>query len=160
LEHLSPEGFVVFKVDHFIDEHCEWLIREEEVLFLHAQEYLEIRIRSGTEVTGDRGSGIDSVDFVAVMSYEGVLSHEPLEGGGDGGLRMQLACATTTTCNATFLARPCLGDLLAQRASCGLGRWPPVFIIAALSVGPDSLGFGNGDSSGVRFSVEGTVNSM
>jgi hypothetical protein len=47
---------------------------------------------------------------------------------------------------------------LAQRANCGLGRRPPVFIIAALGVGPDVLGFGDGDGSGVGFSVEGSVN--
>jgi hypothetical protein len=46
---------------------------------------------------------------------------------------------------------------LAQHASCGLGRRPPVFIIAALSVGPDDLGFGDGDGSGVGFGVEGSV---
>jgi hypothetical protein len=46
---------------------------------------------------------------------------------------------------------------LAQRASCGLGRRPPVFIIAALGVGPDVLGFGDGVGSGVGFGVEGSV---
>jgi hypothetical protein len=45
---------------------------------------------------------------------------------------------------------------LAQRASCGLGRQPPVFIIAALGIGPDGLGFGDG--LGVRFGVKGSVN--
>jgi hypothetical protein len=47
---------------------------------------------------------------------------------------------------------------LAQRASCGLGWQPPVFIIVALGVGPDGLGFGDGDGSSVGFGVEGSVN--
>jgi hypothetical protein len=77
-----------------------------------------------------------------------------------GDSRMQLTCITTVTCDATFLARLCLGDPLVQRASCGLGRWPPVFIIMALSIGPDGLGFSDGDGSGVGFSVKGSVNGM
>jgi hypothetical protein len=76
-----------------------------------------------------------------------------------GESRMRLACMTVATCVATFWARPHSGDPLAQHASCGLGRRPPVFIIAALSVGPDSLGFGDGDGSGVGFGVEGSVDS-
>jgi hypothetical protein len=74
-----------------------------------------------------------------------------------GNSRMRLACVTAATCVTTFWARLHSGDPLAQRASCGLGWWPPVFIIAALGVGPDVLGFGGGDSSGVGLSVEGSV---
>jgi hypothetical protein len=74
-----------------------------------------------------------------------------------GDSRIQLACATVATCVATFWARPHSGDPLAQHASCGLGRWPPVFIIVALGIRPDGLGFGNGDGSGVGFGVKGSV---
>jgi hypothetical protein len=42
-------------------------------------------IRSGSEDAGDGGSGVDGIDFIAVTSYEGVLSREPSEGGRDGG---------------------------------------------------------------------------
>jgi hypothetical protein len=74
-----------------------------------------------------------------------------------GASRMRLACATAATCVATFWVRLRSGDPLAQRASCGLGRRPPVFIITALGVGPDILGFGDGDGLGVGFGVKGSV---
>jgi hypothetical protein len=74
-----------------------------------------------------------------------------------GDSRIQLACATTATWVATFWARLHSGDPLAQRASCGLGRRPLVFIIVALGVRPDVLGFGDGDGSGVGFGVERSV---
>jgi hypothetical protein len=77
-----------------------------------------------------------------------------------GDSRMWLACMTAVTCIATFWARPCSGDPLAQHASCGLGRWPLVFIITALGVGPDGLGFSDGDGLGVGFGVEGSVDGM
>jgi hypothetical protein len=76
----------VFKVDRFVDEHGEWLIGEEEVLFFRAKDASQVWIGSGMEVTGDGGSGVDGVDFVAVASYKGVLPCESLEGEGNGGL--------------------------------------------------------------------------
>jgi hypothetical protein len=81
LENLGLEGFIVFKVDRFIDKHGERLVGEEEVLFFHAKDTSRVQIRSGTEVTGDGGLSVDSIDFVAITSYKGVLSREPLEGG-------------------------------------------------------------------------------
>jgi hypothetical protein len=86
LEYLSPEGFIALEVNRFIDKHSERLVREEEVLFFCAKDALWVWIRSGVEVVGDGGSGVDGVDFVAIVSHEGVLSCETSEGGGDGGL--------------------------------------------------------------------------
>jgi hypothetical protein len=82
---MTLEGFITFEVNHFIDKHGEWLVREEEVFFLHVKDTLWVWIGSGTEVTGDGGSGVDSVNFAAVMSYEGILSRELLEGGRNQG---------------------------------------------------------------------------
>ena len=78
-EHLGPEGFIAFEVDRFVDEHGEWLVGEEEILFFHAKDSLRVRIRSGAEDAGDGGSGIDGVDFAAVASYEGVLPRKSSE---------------------------------------------------------------------------------
>jgi hypothetical protein len=75
----------VFEVNCFIDEHGERLVGEEEVLFFCAKDTSWVRIGSGTEVTGDGGSGVDGVDFVTVTSYEGVLPCEPSESGGNWG---------------------------------------------------------------------------
>jgi hypothetical protein len=85
LGNLSPEGFIVFEVDCFVDEHGEQLVGEEEVFFLCAKDTSWVWIGSGMEVTGDGGLGIDSIDFVAIVSYEGVLFCELSEGGGNRG---------------------------------------------------------------------------
>jgi hypothetical protein len=37
LVNLSLEGFISFEIECFIDEHGEWLIREEEVFFFGAK---------------------------------------------------------------------------------------------------------------------------
>jgi hypothetical protein len=84
-EDLGPEGFVAFEVDCFIDKHSERLVGEEEVLFFCAKDASWVRIGSGMEDMRDGGSGIDGIDFVVVAPYEGVLSREPSEGGGNGG---------------------------------------------------------------------------
>jgi hypothetical protein len=86
-EYLGLEGFIVFEVDRFVDEHGERLVGEEEVLFFCAKDTSRVWIGSGAEVTGDGGSGIDSIDFIAVASYEGVLPRESSEGRGDGGFK-------------------------------------------------------------------------
>jgi hypothetical protein len=90
-ENLSPEGFIALEVDCFIDEHGERLVGEEEVLFFCAKDASQVQIGSGAEVVGDGGLGVDSIDFIAVTSYEGVLPCELSEGGGDGGIK-DVAC--------------------------------------------------------------------
>jgi hypothetical protein len=86
-KHLGPEGFIAFKVNHFVDEHGERLVWEKEVLLFRAKDASWVRIGSGAEVTGDGGSGVDGVDFVTVASYKGVLPRESSEGGGNGGFK-------------------------------------------------------------------------
>jgi hypothetical protein len=81
-ENFGSEGFVAFEVNCFVDKHGERLVGEEEVFFLCAKDTLQVWIGSGAEVTGDGGSGINGIDFAAITSYKGVLSHDPSEGGG------------------------------------------------------------------------------
>jgi hypothetical protein len=75
----------VFEVDRFVDEHGEWLVGEEEVLFFRTKDTSWVWIGSGAEVAGDGGSGVDGMDFAAVAYHKGVLPCEPLEGGGNWG---------------------------------------------------------------------------
>jgi hypothetical protein len=110
----------VFKVDRFVDEHGEQLVGEEEVLFFRAKDASQVWIGSGAEVTGDGGSGVDGVDFVAIASYEGVLSREPLEGGGDRGFEDAARLCDRGDLCGDFLSKAVLGGSFG--AMCQL--WP------------------------------------
>jgi hypothetical protein len=122
----------MFEVDCFIDEHGERLVGEEEVFFLRAKDTLRVWIRSGAEVVGDGGLGVDGVDFVAIASYEGVLSREPSESGGDGGFKDMAHLRDRGDLRCNLLSKAAFGGSFG--AMCQL--WPRVAATCLHHCGP------------------------